>query len=136
MTPFGIRKKLKSLLGLDKGAEPAAKPAAPPVPRHAVRFELPKGGGYETQAKQEDTLVLASGRGPQPIATGCADSTCGTCRVEVLEGADQLSAPTDHEENTKRQNGVPAHMRLGCQARIQGPGLKVKIINVFGDMAA
>ena len=37
-------------------------------------------------AKHEDSLVLASGRGPMPINTGCADGTCGTCQVDVLKG--------------------------------------------------
>lgn len=134
MTPFGIRKKLKALFGGGDKAGAPDKAARPPIKRYKVGFELPKGGGYEAEAKHEDSLVLASGRGPQPIATGCADGTCGTCRVEVLAGAEQLSPPSDHEGNTKRINNVPPAMRLGCQTHVLGEGVKVKIINVFGDM--
>lgn len=130
MTPFGIRKRIKSLLGL---GDKAATPQKPQVPRYAVTFSLPDGSSYEVQAKQGDTLVLASGRGPSPIATGCADSTCGTCQVEILGGADSLSPIDEAETRTKKANNVPEHRRLGCRAEILGEGVKVRIITVFGE---
>ncbi len=126
MTPFHLRDRLRRLIG---GAEPRPEPE--PTPRHRVRFELPDGEVYEAEANVGDSLVLASGRGPRPIATGCADGTCGTCQVEVIAGADQLTPPTDHEERTKAMNEVPAHRRLGCQTRVTGPGVAVKVIHVF-----
>ncbi len=128
MTPFGIRKKLKSLLGLS-----SSKPARPEVPRFPVTFVLPDGETFEVSAKQGDSLVLASGRGPSPIATGCADCTCGTCQVEILDGIDSLTPQSDAEKKTKAENKVDAAYRLGCQAEVTGPGLRVKIINVFGE---
>ena len=90
ITPFGIRKRLKGLLS--SPAPPA--PAAPKRPKYDVRFVLPDGSDYTTQAKEGDSLVLASGRGPAPIATGCADSSCGSCQVEILAGEDQLTPVT------------------------------------------
>jgi len=131
MTPFGIRKRIKSLLGLEK--TPKAK--KPEVPRYTVKFILPDGSDFEVKAKKGDSLVLASGRGASPIATGCADSSCGTCQVEVVAGADNLSPDDDHERRTKAANQVPEDRRLGCRAEVLGPGLEVKIINVFGDEA-
>jgi ferredoxin len=77
--------------------------------------------------------VLASGRGASPIATGCADSTCGTCQVEILAGADQLSAEDEAERKTKKENNVPAAFRLGCRTEVHGEGVRAKIINVFGE---
>ena len=130
MTPFGIRKKLKALLF---GGQQTPIPPRPEIPRYTVGFELPDGSNYETEAKHEDSLVLASGRGPMPINTGCADGTCGTCQVDVLEGAEQLSAADEYEEKTKKENGVPMERRLGCQAAVLGEGVKVRIINVFGE---
>jgi ferredoxin len=129
MTPFRIRERLKKLLFSSKPTT-ASKPA--PV-KYAVRFVLPDGTDYTTHAKAGDSLVLASGRGPAPIATGCSDSSCGTCQVEVLAGADQLTPPTDAEEKTKRETKVEDHLRLGCQAGVLGPGVEVRIINVFGE---
>ena len=130
MTPFGIRKMLKSLLGMGE-AEKA--PAPPPVPRYKVTFELKDGTSYEADCKSTDTLVLASGRGPKPIATGCGDGTCGTCQVEVLAGADQLTPCDTHETNTKKENNVPEDYRLGCQVGVLGEGVRVKVINVLGE---
>lgn len=125
MTPFGIRKKLKSLLG---GGNAEPKPEAP---KYDVTFEPPNGEPYTVKARQGDTLVLASGRGPQPIPTGCADGTCGTCQVEVLAGHDRLSPATDHEIRTKKENRVPAEYRLGCQTEVLGEGVRVRIVNTL-----
>ena len=129
MTPFGIRKKIKALLGL-------GKPAAPPKPerpRYTVTFQLPNGEDYLVEAKEGDSLVLASGRGAYPIATGCSDGSCATCRVEVLEGVDSLSQADEFEMKTKENNGVDTSLRLGCQAAVLGENLKVRIINVLGE---
>ncbi len=129
MTPFGIRKRLKALLGLD--AAPA--PQAPARPTYEVTFECPDGSDYTTTAKEGDSLLLASGRGAQPISSGCTDGTCGTCRVDVLAGADSMSPAGDHEAKTKSDVGVPAEQRLGCHTGIHGPGVRVRIINILGE---
>ncbi len=130
MTPFGIRKRLKKLLGLDSSS---SRPPAPAVPRHTVRFELPDGTSYEAKGKPGDTLSRISGRGPRPLATGCADTTCGTCAVEVLDGLDQVTAPSDHEIQTKAANGVPDDRRLACATAITGEGVVVKVFAILGD---
>jgi ferredoxin len=127
MTPFGLRKKLKSILG------GAPRPPAPELPRYPVVFLLPKGGEYTVDAKEGDSLVLASGRSAEPIATGCADGTCATCRVEVLEGVESLSPEEGHEKRTKQENNVDSSMRMGCQVAVLGPGVKVRIVNVLGE---
>ena len=75
MTPFGIRKKIKALLGLGN----KSTPSAPERPRYTVTFQLPNNEDYRVEAKEGDSLVLASGRGAYPIATGCSDGTCATC---------------------------------------------------------
>ena len=131
MTPFRIRKRLKSLLGVGSSSETTSVEPARPV--FDVTFECPDGTSYVTQAKEGDSLVLAAGRGPQPISTGCMDSTCGTCRVDVLAGEDSLSDVTDHERKTKSDVGVPEAQRLGCQAGVFGPGVQVRIVNVLGE---
>jgi ferredoxin len=133
MTPFGLRKKLRGLLGGLRGGAAAAPAAAAPAPRkYTVRFEVPDGSSYATSARHDDSLVMASGRGPQPIATGCSDSTCGTCQVEVLEGAGALSPRTEHEAGTAARNKVPDGLRLGCQTHVIGDGVRVRIVNVLG----
>ena len=138
MTPFGIRKKLKSMLKemMGGGGGGTSAPQAPQRPRWPVVFELPDGDTYEVEAKEHDSLVLASGRGPRPISTGCADGTSATCQVVVVAGADQLTSPDGHETKTKTENGVDLTRRLGCQTSVLGPGVHVKIINVLGEELA
>ena len=126
MTPFKIRRRIKSLLGM--GASSA--PSRPERPKYTVAFELPNGDTFEVEAKEGDSLVLASGRGAYPIATGCADSTCGTCRVEILAGHEQLSSESTLE---KQERGIDEALRLGCQTAVLGAGVRAKIINVLGE---
>ncbi len=130
MTPFRIRKRLKAMLGVG-GAE--ERPPEPALPSFDVTFDCPDGTSYVTQAKEGDSLVLAAGRGPQPISTGCMDSSCGTCRVDVLAAPESLSGITDHERKIKADVGVPAAQRLGCQAGVFGPGVRVRIVNILGE---
>jgi len=129
MTPFGIRKKIKALLGLNK----KNVPKAPERPRYTVTFQLPNGEDYKVEAKEGDSLVLASGRGAYPIATGCSDGSCATCRVEVLEGEENLSQADEFEKKTIENNGVDASLRLGCQSAVLGENLRIRIINVLGE---
>lgn len=137
MTPFGLRNKLKALIKeLFGGGGGTSAPTAPLRPRWPVTFELPDGTRYQAEAKEQDSLVLASGRGPRPISTGCSDGTCSTCQVVVVEGGDQLSPADEHETRTKSENGVDPSRRLGCQTAVLGPGVHVKIINVLGEELA
>jgi ferredoxin len=131
MTPFQIRRRLKKLMGMGDGASSA--PVEPARPSFDVTFECPDGTSYVTQAKEGDSLVLAAGRGSQPISTGCTDSSCGTCRVDVLAGAESLTDSYEHELKTKADVGVPDAQRLGCQAGVIGPGVRVRIVNVLGE---
>ena len=131
MTPFKIRRRLKTLLGFGPSKE--SDRVAPPLPTFDVTFDCPDGSQYVTQAKEGDSLVLAAGRGPQPISTGCMDSSCGTCRVDVLAGHESLTEANAHERKTKADVGVPESQRLGCQTGVFGPGVHVRIVNVLGE---
>jgi 2Fe-2S ferredoxin len=56
-----------------------------------------------------------------PIPFGCRVASCGTCRIDVLAGAEQLSPPAEDELDLLDVfNAAPA-VRLACQARL-GPG--------------
>jgi 2Fe-2S ferredoxin len=54
------------------------------------------------------------------------DGACGTCRVEVVEGADALSDPTPDE--TYKEIDPP--YRLGCQARVSTGDVVVKVAKI------
>jgi len=131
MTPFKIRRRLKSLLGVENSS--SSVEVTPARPSFDVTFDCPDGTSFVAAAKEGDSLVLAAGRGPQPISTGCMDSTCGTCRVDVLAGHEALTDATPHELKVKAEVGVPDAQRLGCQTGVFGHGVHVRIVNVLGE---
>lgn len=130
MTPFRIRQRIKKLLGLDAPPKP---PKAPASPRYSVRFQLPDGTSYEASGKAGDPLARVSGRGPRPLLTGCPDSTCGTCAVEILAGHDHISSESEREVATRRANGVADGLRLACSTSVMGEGVEVRVLRVLGD---
>lgn len=123
MTPWGIRKKIKSLVG---GAAPERDE------QYSVQLVLPDGSQHTVQCEPRYTLVMASQAIDTPIATGCPDGACGNCNVEVLDGGSALAPPTVAEqkildEKWKHKPGT----RLACHAKVVGNGAKVKVNNVW-----
>lgn len=124
MTPWGIRKKIKGILGGGGGASTSDEVTATLV--------LPNGREAEVRGEPRYTLVMASQTLETPIATGCPDGTCGNCNVTVLEGGEHLSTPLAAEQKIlddkwKHKPGT----RLACHARLQTSGAKVKVHNVW-----
>jgi ferredoxin len=92
-----------------EGAPDADNPrAAAP----AVEACVPEGGALVDVC--DDTLA--------PVPFSCKSANCGTCRVEVLEGADELLPPNDDELEVLHLFGAPRGVRLACQAKMK-PGL-------------
>ena len=59
-----------------------------------------------------------------PIPFSCRSASCGTCHIEILEGASLLSPPEEQEEELLDILGGDGTTRLACQARVKpGPGL-------------
>lgn len=54
------------------------------------------------------------------VTFGCRNGTCGTCRVRIVEGIENLSKPTPEERDFLSALQAQADERLGCQFRIQG----------------
>jgi adenylate cyclase len=46
---------------------------------------------------------------------------CSTCRVLVVEGADNLTPRTKAERALVERKGLPEEVRLACQAKVMGP---------------
>jgi len=63
------------------------------------------------------TLLSCAGEMGVRVSQVCGgDGACGTCRVEVVEGWDNLTAPTPDE--TYKEIDPP--YRLSCQAKLKG----------------
>lgn len=60
-----------------------------------------------------------------PVPFSCRSASCGTCRIDVLEGADLLEPPRDEELDVLDIFGDdPSRRRLACQVRCKaGDGL-------------
>lgn len=123
MTPFGIRKKIKTFLGVPQTG------GATPDPMYKLSFVMPDGKEREVRAEQRYTLVMASQSLETPIATGCPDGHCGNCAVDVISGAG-LAPPTEAEAKILAEKAKPGQ-RLACHARVIGDGAKVKVYSVW-----
>ncbi|MFZ5475483.1 MAG: 2Fe-2S iron-sulfur cluster-binding protein [Myxococcota bacterium] len=121
-SPFGIRRRLKRLFGLEK---PAA-PAEPEREKISVTVVGPDGSENTATTWAGASILSASGALRRPIASGCADSTCGTCHVDVLEGEENLVEQSARERATLKDAGHPATQRLACRAEVVKGSVKVK----------
>ena len=143
MSRFGLRKRLKSALGLGR---PDIQ-----ILRHPITYVLPDGTEQVVQAEEHYSVLMASQALPSPISTGrraggtCPDGGCAECRVEVID-ASGLSPMTDaerasmqaladgqpHEGRCREPGPAPTPTsRLGCYAKIVGPGAKVQVLSLF-----
>jgi 2Fe-2S ferredoxin len=71
--------------------------------------EVPGGGA----------LVDVCDKTAAPVPFSCRSATCGTCRVEVLQGADLFETPEPEEAELLEILGDPSHFRLACQAKLR-----------------
>jgi len=93
--------------------------------------------------------VTFSGRDPHPVPPGTTlleaalevalsldhfcggNCSCGTCRVEVIQGDGFLSHPRPDEALVLGPVALDAGDRLACQAQVRGP-VEVRIPPFFG----
>jgi len=136
MSRFGIRKRLKGLIG---GKQ------RPSIPYYSLTYVLPDGTEQVVEAEEKYSILMASQALPSSIGTGrraggqCPDGRCALCRVEIAD-ATGLSDMDDYEqrslndyvkgtphEGREREPGEPLtpNTRLACQARIIADGARV-----------
>lgn len=54
-----------------------------------------------------------------PVPFSCRSASCGTCRIEVLEGLDLLEPMADDERAVLEEFDDPPGRRLACQAVVR-----------------
>jgi len=68
-----------------------------------------------------------------PIPFSCRSASCGTCRIHVLEGAEELLPPAEDEIDLLDVfNHKPPYVRLACQAKL-APGATRLRVRAFHD---
>jgi adenylate cyclase len=92
--------------------------------RHRVHVAY--DGGTIAEGRRGLSILELSQLNGVPHAHVCSGrGRCGTCRVAVEAGADQLSPVTELERGTLAAVRADAEVRLACQARVLGPGVRV-----------
>jgi len=140
MTPFGLRKRIKGLMD----------PKETAITRHSICFVLPNGTEQTIEVEEGYNIVMASEGLSSPMSTGrraggiCFDGGCASCVVEVvnqqgltpIRGAEEKSLEAyakgeSHEGREREPATVTENTRLGCHARVVGPGAKVKLAELM-----
>ena len=83
--------------------------------------ESPLGPAAEMDAPGGGRLLDLCDEMRAAVPFSCRSATCGTCRVDVLEGETHLEPPSDREAEILRIFEDPPSRRLACVARVR-PG--------------
>jgi len=104
----------------------AARPDRVPIEFGARKLEARRGG----------TILVAALRGGERLMHVCgARMLCGTCRVKIIAGAENLTPMTAKERFSLRYHlSVSSRTRLGCQARVEGPIEAEPVFPLCGDL--
>lgn len=77
--------------------------------------------GREASAKDDETVLDVARRIGAPLGASCGGvGICARCRVRVLEGAENLSAPTSIELRIGSAREFAPDERMACQAVVNG----------------
>lgn len=71
----------------------------------------------------EDGAPIAEACEEAGVPFACTEGVCGTCVIEVKEGKDNLSQPTQEEEDFLGAGTMDE--RLACQCKIKSGCVKV-----------
>lgn len=122
--PGGLRSRLRRFARrVVKGApaQPSATAPAQIVFNERAPLAVPDG----------TTILVAARSADVDISHYCGGmASCGTCRIVVREGAENLSPIQPREHMVLGHESASAGDRLACQARIRGP-VSVKVPRWF-----
>jgi 2Fe-2S ferredoxin len=80
-----------------------------------------KRGRPSIEVEYGANLMKALLKSGIPVASSCGgEGVCARCRIEIIEGASNLSRPAELETRIKTRLQVPDTERLSCQARVLG----------------
>jgi ferredoxin len=103
---------------------------APPTAAAPAQIIAESRDGLCTEMFVEagSAVIDACDQHAAPIPFCCRSAACGTCRVEVLEGAEHLQPPAQDElELLYAFDADPARTRLACQLRLRPGRARVRL---------
>jgi ferredoxin, 2Fe-2S len=94
--------------------------------------------GRRVEARLGGTVLAAALKNSVRVMHVCgAHTLCGTCRVRVDAGGDNLTAMTVKERLSLRYHlSLSSRTRLACQARVLGPIEAEPVMPLCGDLPA
>ena len=78
----------------------------------------PAGQSFDVAAGT--TILVSAIQNGLQLRHDCTEAICGTDRVKILSGKEQLSEKTENEELTLEMMNAGPDDRLACVARIVG----------------
>lgn len=75
------------------------------------------------QLELPDGSLIAETCEEAGVPFACTEGVCGTCVIEVKEGQENLSKPTQEEEDFLGEGTCDE--RLACQCKIKGGEVKI-----------
>lgn len=119
---FGIRARLRRALRPKQTTR-----SVDPQARAVISFQ----GTKQLEVPHGTTILQAARALDVSISHYCGGmASCGTCRVEIIDGADALSDIDGRETMVLGSQSAAAGNRLACQARILG-AVTVKVPRWF-----
>lgn len=76
--------------------------------------------GYSFEVAAGTTILVSAIQNGLQLRHDCTEAVCGTDRVKIVSGEENLSAKTENEELTLEMMNAGPNERLGCVARILG----------------
>ncbi len=107
----------RAIRGLGRRVRAAVRGAPPPSGPPFVHFE----GGVSGPVSAGATLLEAAKQLGVELNHYCGGTcSCGTCRLEIVEGGHSLSAAEGRERMVLGPVYADGGDRLGCQAKVLG----------------
>ena len=78
----------------------------------------PAGQSFDVAAGT--TILVSAVQNGLQLRHDCTEAICGTDRVKILSGKEQLSEKTENEELTLEMMNAGPDDRLACVARVVG----------------
>ena len=79
-----------------------------------------RGRSFEVPAGTTILILVSAIQNGLQLRHDCTEAICGTDRIRIASGKDNLSDKTENEELTLEMMNGGADERLGCVARILG----------------
>ncbi len=76
--------------------------------------------GLTVSAPAGTRVIELSEKVGSGIVYGCREGDCGTCLCQVEDGAENLSPPTELEQQLLREHFAGKNQRIACQTQIVG----------------